>query len=143
MPGFEILPSNLVGTLRLDLALYLANGGSCPTPANPTQELGMTTTTTSTTQNIAPPVAGFKSGFYYRTPISSQTTLDDQPQSKYHFDFTLPYVAFVYPSTSILSGLMLVKSSAPLSTIPNDVTQISESEVIADLATYVQNIFVL
>jgi len=137
--AYELILSNFVGVPDPEYARYLALNLGCPVQPPPVIQLYTPTETPQSTLSFAPPT--FSTANYYRTPIGI-IQVNGQPTSKYHTLFAQPYAAFVY-TVGQYAGSILVKSTIPLNTIPNDVVQLSEIEVSTELASYVKNIFAL
>jgi len=126
------LPSEFVYSLRLDYLKILEENGICPTPPAPI---------ILPIDYVAPPSSsGVSAGNYYRVPKSTMT-LNNLPLPKYFNSFSFPIGTFVYPTSSEYNGLMLVKSTNLNISLPFDVIQLTHSQALADLTTYVNEIF--
>jgi hypothetical protein len=131
--NFQIVPLGLEESLRLDYLNILQQTRICPTPNAPIIiPIGYVYGSTS----------AFAPGNYYRVPVDTTMVVDNQIIPKYFNNFTYPISTFVYPSTSEYNGLMLVKSSSYTGSLPNDIIQLSGTQVVADLITYAHEIFV-
>ena len=79
--------------------------------------------------------------YYYRVPIDTTTTFENQIIPKYFSSFLYPISTFVYPSTSPYSTLMIVKTDGFNGPLPFDVIPITYLIATNDLFTYVNEIF--
>ena len=126
------LHSEFVYSLRLDYLTILEKNGICPTPPAPI---------ILPINYSAPPASnGVSAGNYYRVPKST-ATLNNLPLPKYFDSFSFPIGTFVYPTSSEYNGLMLVKSSNLNISLPFDVIQLTHTQALTDLSTYINEIF--